>query len=60
MNAAMRPGSCIRRPTAGDPQEDRAPVLFGNAAPAVLADALPPAAQRQFLHQYAGRKPSIL
>jgi phytoene dehydrogenase-like protein len=42
-----------------DPQEDRAPVLFGNAAPTVLADALPPAARDGFLRRYEGRKPSI-
>jgi phytoene dehydrogenase-like protein len=42
-----------------DRQEERAPVLFGNAAPTVLADALPPEARDRFLQQYEGRQPSI-
>ncbi|MDA0231510.1 MAG: NAD(P)/FAD-dependent oxidoreductase, partial [Proteobacteria bacterium] len=42
-----------------DRQEERAPVLFGNAAPAVLADALPPEARERFSRQYEGRKQSI-
>jgi phytoene dehydrogenase-like protein len=47
-------------PDGSDPQEDHAPVLFGNAAPAVLAEALPPAVQPQFLHQYAGESRRFL
>lgn len=43
----------------GDRQEERAPILFGNAAPAVLAEALPPEVRGRFLQQYEGRKPSI-
>jgi all-trans-retinol 13,14-reductase len=42
-----------------DRQEERGAVLFGNAAPAVLAEALPPEARDRFLRQYEGRKPSI-
>jgi all-trans-retinol 13,14-reductase len=42
-----------------DRQEERAPVLFGNAAPTVLAEALPPTVRDKFLRQYEGRKPSI-
>jgi all-trans-retinol 13,14-reductase len=37
---------------------DRAPVVFGNAAPSVLADALPPQARPGFTDRYAGRHPS--
>jgi phytoene dehydrogenase-like protein len=38
---------------------DHAPVLFGNAAPTVLADALPPDARLAFSARYQGRRPSI-
>jgi phytoene dehydrogenase-like protein len=38
---------------------DRAQVLFGNAAPTVLADALPPEARSPFVAHYQGRRPSI-
>ena len=38
---------------------DRAPVLFGAAAPTVLADALPPEARPAFTAPYEGRRPSI-
>lgn len=41
-----------------DRREERAPVLFGNAAPGVLAEALPPRARDGFLRRYAGRRPS--
>jgi phytoene dehydrogenase-like protein len=34
---------------------DRAPVLFGNAAPSVLANALPPQTRSAFADRYAGR-----
>src|SRR5208283_5444900 len=37
---------------------DRAPVLFGNAAPTVLADALPAQARPAFAAHYAGQRPS--
>lgn len=43
----------------GDAREATAPVLFGNAAPAVLAAALPDGARREFTEPYAGRRPSI-
>lgn len=42
-----------------DRQKEWAPVLFGNAAPVVLADALTPEVRDKFLKQYEGRKPSI-
>jgi all-trans-retinol 13,14-reductase len=48
--------------TAGDGSDrviDSAPVLFGNAAPAVLAEALPPEARSTFEASYQGRPPSI-
>ena len=43
----------------GDRVVDHAPVLFGNAAPTVLADALPPEARPAFAARYQGRHPSI-
>lgn len=42
----------------GDRVVDRAPVLFGNAAPTVLADALPSQARPAFAAHYRGRRPS--
>jgi all-trans-retinol 13,14-reductase len=42
----------------GDRIVERAPVLFGNAAPSVLADALPPQAQAAFAARYTGRRQS--
>lgn len=42
----------------GDRVVEHAPVLFGNAAPNVLADALPAQAQPGFAARYAGRCPS--
>jgi len=38
-----------------DRRVDRAPVLFGNAAPSVLAEALPPERRSAFASQFAGR-----
>jgi all-trans-retinol 13,14-reductase len=38
---------------------DHAPALFGNAAPTVLADALPPDARPEFTARYQDRHPSI-
>ena len=38
---------------------DCAPVIFGNAAPSVLAEALPPEARKAFTARYEGRHPSI-
>ena len=42
----------------GDRVVEHAPVLFGNAAPDVLAEALPAAQRSAFAKQYAGREPS--
>lgn len=47
--------------TDGDGGErvvERAPVIFGNAAPAVLAEALPPERRSEFTRQFADREPS--
>jgi phytoene dehydrogenase-like protein len=38
---------------------DRAPVIFGNAAPPRLAAALPPAERTRFEQAYAGFRPSV-
>ena len=38
---------------------ERAPVIFGNAAPTVLAEALPPQARSAFAARYQERRPSI-
>jgi phytoene dehydrogenase-like protein len=38
---------------------DRAPILFGNAAPTVLEEALPAEARSTFAATYQGRPPSI-
>ena len=38
---------------------DHAPVLFGNAAPTVLAEALPAEARSAFAARYQGRRPSM-
>ena len=46
-------------PDGSDRVVDRAPVLFGNAAPTVLADALPPEARSAFAARYHERRPSI-
>ena len=42
----------------GDRTVDHAPVLFGNAAPNVLADALPAARKAEFNRHFADREPS--
>ena len=42
----------------GDRVVEHAPVLFGNAAPNVLADALPAQARSPFAARYTGRHPS--
>lgn len=44
---------------AGDLQEDLAPVVFGNAAPTVLAAMLPEATRAKFNAPYQDRRPSI-
>ena len=42
-----------------DVREELAPVVFGNAAPAVLAMMLPDDIRATFMARYAGRRPSI-
>ncbi len=42
----------------GDRRVEHAPILFGNAAPTVLADALPADRREAFRAQFAGREPS--
>jgi phytoene dehydrogenase-like protein len=44
---------------ADDPREDLAPVVFGNAAPTVLAAMLPEQARPRFNAPYRDRRPSI-
>jgi all-trans-retinol 13,14-reductase len=44
---------------ADDLREDFAPVVFGNAAPTVLAAMLPPQARSRFNAPYRDRRPSI-
>jgi phytoene dehydrogenase-like protein len=44
---------------ASDPQEDLAPVVFGNAAPTVLAAMLPEQVRPKFSAPYQDRRPSI-
>jgi all-trans-retinol 13,14-reductase len=44
---------------AEDPQEDLAPVIFGNAAPTVLAAMLPERARPRFNAPYRDQRPSI-
>lgn len=43
----------------GDRQVDEAPLVFGNAAPEVLANMLPEERRAEFLAPYAKRRPSI-
>jgi phytoene dehydrogenase-like protein len=43
----------------GDPREDLAPVVFGNAAPMMLADMLPEQARAKFNAPYRNMLPSI-
>jgi all-trans-retinol 13,14-reductase len=44
---------------AADEREDLAPVIFGNAAPSVLAAMLPEEPRNRFAALYQGRRPSI-
>ena len=44
---------------ADDPREDLAPVVFGNAAPTVLATMLPEQVRPKFNAAYRNRRPSI-
>ena len=43
----------------GDVREELAPIVFGNAAPTVLAAMLPDDKRATFLSRYRGRRPSI-
>jgi all-trans-retinol 13,14-reductase len=43
----------------GDVREEHAPIVFGNAAPTVLAAMLPDDKRATFLSRYQGRRPSI-
>jgi all-trans-retinol 13,14-reductase len=43
----------------GDVSEDLAPIVFGNAAPTVLATMLPDDKRATFMSRYRGRHPSI-
>ena len=43
----------------GDVREEFAPIIFGNAAPAVLAAMLPDDKRATFMSRYQGRRPSI-
>jgi len=45
--------------SGGDPQEDLAPVIFGNAAPSTLAAILPGRVRPRFNGLYRGQRPSI-
>ncbi len=42
-----------------DVREELAPIVFGNAAPAVLATMLPDEKRATFMSRYLGRRPSI-
>ena len=48
-----------RAPNTGDVGEELAPIVFGNAAPLVLAAMLPDDARATFMSRYQGRRPSI-
>jgi all-trans-retinol 13,14-reductase len=48
-----------RARNGSDHRMDRAPIVFGNAAPAVLATMLPEKSRGPFLATYAKRRPSI-
>src|ERR1700730_1359796 len=43
----------------GDVSEELAPIVFGNAAPAILATMLPDDKRATFMSRYQGRRPSI-
>ena len=52
-------GVRYRERKTGDVKEELAPVVFGNAAPAVLAAMLPDDKCATFMSRYQGRRPSI-
>jgi phytoene dehydrogenase-like protein len=43
----------------GDPKEEFAPVVFGNAAPTALAEMLPDSKRVRFMTRYKDRRPSL-
>jgi phytoene dehydrogenase-like protein len=48
-----------RAQKTGDIREELAPIVFGNAAPSVLAAMLPDDVRGTFMSRYQGRRPSI-
>ena len=48
-----------RAPKTDDVREELAPIVFGNAAPTVLAAMLPDDKRATFMSRYQGRRPSI-
>ncbi len=48
-----------RAQKTGDVREELAPIVFGNAAPTVLAAMLPEDKRATFMSRYQGRRPSI-
>jgi all-trans-retinol 13,14-reductase len=57
--AGDRVTAVVHRTPAGEEEEAQAPCVFGNAAPAALAELLPADQRSAFLAPYAGRTPSI-
>jgi phytoene dehydrogenase-like protein len=53
-----RVAGVVHEASAGGERLERAPVVFGNAAPQILSEALPPDARTAFLARYEGRSPS--
>ncbi len=49
----------VHRSLAGELEKAQAPCVFGNAAPAALAELLPADQRAAFLAPYAGRSPSV-
>jgi len=52
-------GLCHRAPGGDDTKEESAPVVFGNAAPTVLAAMLPDAKRALFMTRYNNRRLSL-
>ncbi|HXA26766.1 MAG TPA: FAD-dependent oxidoreductase [Acetobacteraceae bacterium] len=57
--AGDRVTGVVHRSLAGEQEEAQAPCVFGNAAPAALAELLPADQRSVFLAPYAGRTPSV-
>jgi all-trans-retinol 13,14-reductase len=57
--AGERITGVVHRGIGGEAEEAKAPCVFGNAAPAALAELLPPDQRSAFLAPYAGRTPSV-